>query len=250
MSHPGIPAPYRPHTNNQSINYISHADALLSCPPPITLAAMRSTVKEAKKTKRGQSREVLLNAASKILSERNTIDVSLSEIAQSSGLNSALISYHFGGKDALLLALVRRDADAALAQLKQLVGMQISPEQKIRLHIGGVINTYAKYPYLNRLIHFLLENTDGKFAAEVSDFFIKPLVAAQTCILEEGVVTGVFRAVDPMCFYFTFMGACDLIFYGRLSLENAFQINELTADVRARYTDFVVDAALRLLAKD
>jgi TetR/AcrR family transcriptional regulator len=207
-------------------------------------------VKEAKKTKRSKSDGVLLDAASKILSERNTIDISLSEIAQTSGLNSALISYHFGSKDGLLLALVRRDAEAALGQLEQLVAMDISPEQKVRLHIAGVINTYAKYPYLNRLIHFLLENTNTKLSQEVSDFFIKPLVAAQTRILEEGVAAGAFRALDPMCFYFTFIGACDIIFYGRQSLENAFQIRELTADIRTRYTDFVVDAALRLLRKD
>jgi AcrR family transcriptional regulator len=211
---------------------------------------MRKPVKEAKKAKRGKSDAILLDAASKILSERNTIDISLSEIAQASGLNSALISYHFGGKDGLLLALVRRDAEVAMAQLQQLVAMQISPEQKVRLHIAGVINTYARFPYLNRLIHFLLDNTNTGLARDVSDFFIKPLVAAQASIIEEGVAAGIFREVDPMCFYFTFIGACDIIFYGRPSLEYAFEINELTADIRARYTDFVVDAALRLLKKD
>lgn len=212
---------------------------------------MRNPVKETKKAKREKSDAILLDAASKILSERNTIDISLSEIAQTSGLNSALISYHFGNKDGLLLALLRRDAEAALAQLKQLVAMPLSPDQKIRLHIAGVINTYAKSPYLNRLIHFLLENTNTQLAQEVSDFFIKPLIAAQSSIIGEGVAAGVFRPLDPMFFYFTFVGACDIIFYGRPSLENdAFQINGLTPELRSRYTDFVVDAALRLLKKD
>lgn len=207
-------------------------------------------VKAPKKAKRSRSDETLLDAASKILSERNTIEISLSEIAETSGLNSALISYHFGNKDGLLLALVRRDAEIAMAQLNQLVTMKLSPEQKIRLHIVGVINTYAKYPYLNRLIHFLLDKNVPELSKEISDFFISPLIAAQTTIIEEGVKSGVFKPADPMCFYFTFIGACDIIFYGRQSLENAFQVRELTADLRSKYADFVAEAALRILKPD
>src|SRR5690606_26478241 len=106
----------------------------------------RRSGKSASDRPRGRSRELLLEAASRLLSQRNSIDVSLSEIAQESGLNSALISYHFGNKEGLLLALVRRDAETAMRQLDQLLAMDISPEQKIRLHIRGVISTYAKYP--------------------------------------------------------------------------------------------------------
>lgn len=197
--------------------------------------------------KRSRSGAALLEAASRILSERNSIEISLSEIAEASGLNSALISYHFGNKDGLLLALVRRDAEIAMAQLDQLVAMSISPEQKIRLHIVGVINTYAKYPYLNRLIHFLLDKNNPELSREISDFFISPLIAAQSTIIAEGVASGVFRPADPMCFYFTFIGACDIIFYGRASLENVFNIRELSIEVRNKYADFVAEAALRIL---
>jgi AcrR family transcriptional regulator len=207
-------------------------------------------VKEQKKGKRSKSDGALLDAASKILSERNSLDISLSEIAETSGLNSALISYHFGNKDGMLLALVRRDAETALTQLDQLLALNLPPEQKIRLHIAGVINTYAKYPYLNRLMHFLIENTNQILSKEISDFFIKPLVAAQTRIIEEGVKAGVFKAVDPMYFYFTFIGACDLIFYGRPSLENVFHVRELTPEILGAYSEFVTDAALRLLKTD
>lgn len=200
--------------------------------------------------KRSNSNELLLEATSKVLSERNTMDVSLSEIAEASGLNSALISYHFGNKEGLLLALVRRDAENALSQLDQLLAMNISPEQKIRLHIRGVINTYAKFPYLNRLIHILLDSTNADASRELANFFIAPLVAAETKIIEEGVAAGIFRRVDPMYFYFTFAGACDVIFYGRQSLESVFAIRELTPKILNSYAEFVADTALRLLKPD
>ena len=47
--------------------------------------------------------EKLLVAASELMIERASIEVSLSDIAQKSGVNAALVKYHFGNKDGLLL---------------------------------------------------------------------------------------------------------------------------------------------------
>ena len=48
--------------------------------------------------------EKLLLAASGLMIERSSIELSLSDIAQKSGVNAALVKYHFGNKDGLLLA--------------------------------------------------------------------------------------------------------------------------------------------------
>src|SRR6266481_394441 len=50
--------------------------------------------------------EKLLVAASELMIERSSIEVSLSDIAQKSGVNAALVKYHFGNKDGLLMALL------------------------------------------------------------------------------------------------------------------------------------------------
>ncbi|MET0984021.1 MAG: TetR family transcriptional regulator [Steroidobacteraceae bacterium] len=206
--------------------------------------------KAPKAAKRSSSADQLLEAASKILAQRNSIDVSLSEIAEASGLNSALIKYHFGSKDGLLVALVRRDATLALKKLDDLVAMQLAPETKVRLHIAGVINTYTKYPYLNRLIHVLLTNSNEKLAREIADFFVKPLVDSQKKILEEGVAAGIFRNVDPMFFYYAIVGACDHIFFGRVSREFVFGAPVITSKTRENYIEFVADMALKSLRRE
>ena len=59
---------------------------------------------------RNPTAEKLLVAASELMIARSAIEVSLSDIAQQSGVNSALVKYHFGNKDGLLLALLERDA--------------------------------------------------------------------------------------------------------------------------------------------
>lgn len=191
----------------------------------------------------------LLEATSKILAERNSIEISLSEIAESSGLNSALIKYHFGSKDGLLVGLVRYCAGTALSGLENLANMKISPEQKIRLHIAGVINTYTKYPYLNRLIHLLLTKEDT-ITQEIADFFVKPIVVWQTQILREGAASGAFRTVDPMFFYYAVIGACDHLFFGRFSRKYAFGAEEITTKMRESYIEFVCDMAMRMLRRE
>ncbi|HMH70997.1 MAG TPA: TetR/AcrR family transcriptional regulator, partial [Bradyrhizobium sp.] len=62
--------------------------------------------------------EKLLVAASELMIERSSIEVSLSDIAQKSGVNAALVKYHFGNKDGLLLALLARDAATEVTQLE------------------------------------------------------------------------------------------------------------------------------------
>src|SRR5580693_8314288 len=75
--------------------------------------------------------EKLLVAASELMIERSSIEVSLSDIAQKSGVNAALVKYHFGNKDGLLLALLARDAETEVSNLEYLLGQPITPTAKL-----------------------------------------------------------------------------------------------------------------------
>jgi TetR/AcrR family transcriptional regulator len=193
------------------------------------------------------SAALLLAAASDLLSERRSLDISLSDIADRSGLNSALIKYYFGNKEGLLLALLRRDAAHAMMQLQYLVDLNVSPDQKMRMHITGIINTYRRYPYLNGLIHLLLGDGNSPAAAEIADFFVKPLVRAQELILDEGVKAGVFRPVDKEMFYFSLVGACDLFFFASYTHRRVFGDMEVTDELKRRYVTHITDVYMAAL---
>jgi AcrR family transcriptional regulator len=150
--------------------------------------------------------EKLLVSASELMIGRSSIEVSLSDIAQKSGVNAALVKYHFGNKDGLLLA---RDTATEMAQLEYLLAKPMAPTAKLKLHIAGIIRAYHQFPYMNRLIHYLLHESSAEAADEVSKFFVAPLLDFHRRLLAECRKCGEFRNVDPVLFYTSLIGACD-----------------------------------------
>jgi len=184
---------------------------------------------------RNTTAEKLLVAASALMIERSSIDVSLSDIAQKSGVNAALVKYHFGNKDGLLLALLARDAETELSNLEFLLAQPITPGAKLKLHIAGIIRAYHRFPYMNRLIHYLLHETSAEAAKEVSKFFVAPLLDFHRRLLNEGRKAGEFRDIDPVLFYTSLIGACDHLFFGRQAMSRATGVGPVTDEVCRDY---------------
>jgi AcrR family transcriptional regulator len=184
---------------------------------------------------RNATAEKLLVAASELMIERSSIEVSLSDIAQKSGVNAALVKYHFGNKDGLLLALLARDAATEVAHLEYLLAQPITPTAKLRLHIAGIIRAYHQFPYMNRLIHYLLHESSPEAADEVSKFFVAPLLDFHRRLLAEGIGCGEFRDIDPVLFYTSLIGACDHLFFGRHAMSRATGVGPVTEEVCRQY---------------
>src|SRR6201996_3650076 len=184
---------------------------------------------------RNPTAEKLLVAASALMIERASIEVSLSDIAQKSGVNAALVKYHFGNKDGLLLGLLARDAATEMSNLEYLLAQPITPSAKLRLHIAGIIRAYHRFPYMNRLIHYLLHESSAEAADEVSNFFVAPLLDFHRRLLAEGIKAGEFRTVDPVMFYTSLIGACDHLFFGRHAMSRATGVGPVTDEVCRDY---------------
>jgi AcrR family transcriptional regulator len=194
-------------------------------------------------------REQLMAAAGRLMSRHGTVDISIQEIAHEAGMSSALIKYHFGHKDGLLLAILEQVIGDSVQRLKLLVERPLPPAEKLRLHIEGVLNVYWRHPYVNRLMHHLL-STGEEARQRVSLNVVKPLLAAQARILREGEATGAFRHVDPTHFYFQVIGACDHLFFGHYALRHALGIDAITEDLRRRYARDLVSTILHGIEKE
>src|SRR5207244_10161966 len=146
-----------------------------------------------------------------------------------------VVKYHVGTKDGRLMALLARDAATELANLNYLMAQPISPTAKMRLHIAGIIKAYYQFPYMNRLIHYLLHESSAEAADEVSQFFVAPLLGFHRRLLAEGIKCGEFRNIDPVLFYTSLIGACDHLFFGRHAMSCATGVGPVTDEVCCEY---------------
>lgn len=187
------------------------------------------------------ARDLLLHTASTIMREGDIVDISLSELSLRSGLNSALVKYYFGNKAGLMKALLDRDMQDIVHAVDALMAKDMSPEVRLRRHIGAVVDTYYKTPYLNRLLMRLVRESDPDEAHRIADSYLSPLSQAYDRLIKDGVKQGVFRKVDPQLFYFTTTGACDRFFSSRLVLKHCYDTEALTEELRDRYREHCID---------
>ena len=194
---------------------------------------------------RSETADQLLAAAAALMTERNTIDVPVADVAARAGLNAALVNYYFRTKTGLHIALVRRDAEVAVAEMNRLLATGLPPAEKMRRHLTGIIRTFQRCPYLYRLMRALLRDADSKAAREIVEFFSKPVIETQKAILQEGIASGAFRPVDPMMFHLCAIGACDQLFAEQSTLRWSFGVAAIDDDLARSYGEFVVDLLMK-----
>jgi len=209
--------------------------------------------KAAQKKRRNKSeqgtRNLLLDTAAAIMSEHGRINVTLSELGEGSGSNTALVRYYFGNKAGMMFALIERTLGNAVSQMDSLLEMDIPPDEKLYLHIRGVINTYFYHPYVNRLIHHLGTIDDGKFAEQLANQFSRPILNCQATILREGEKVGLFRKIDPKLMNFHIDGACDQLFHNMAALKEMHGIEEITEDLKDSYIEHVSSVIIQGIRK-
>ena len=191
------------------------------------------------------ARDQLIEAASQIMREGETIDLSLSELSLRAGLNSALVKYYFGNKNGLMLALLDRDMGNIVQSLGALIAKDMPPADKLRIHIGAVIDTYYAFPYLNRLLMRMVRDSAPAEAARIADLYLKPISKVYDTLITEGVKAGKFRKTDPQFFYFTVTGAADRFYSSRLVLQHCYNQDGFDDHMRDAYREHTIDLIMR-----
>ena len=179
----------------------------------------------------------LLKAAGELMTERNSIDISLSELAKKSGINAALVKYHFGNKDGLLLALLARDSQLG--------------DRKPRLPDAAADFADREAEAAHRRHHQGLSPLALSQPPDPSPALRKQReVGARRCracsprpcsnssggCWRRALQAGEFRKVDPVLFYISLIGACDHLFHGRTAMSPVLGFGAVTDEVRSAAT--------------
>lgn len=218
-------------------------------PRPVKAKAKRGRPSKQEQARRGDPRELLLDAVHEVMVAKNSIDVSVAEIAERAGQSPAVVQYHFGGKAGLLQALMRRGADRSVAQLSDLIRMDLSPERKIAAHIRGLVKAYYQAPYVYALFRYLSDSAPEGEEEAVFREFAQPIVEFYDSVLAQGYAEGVFKKVSSMHMYMMVVGASDHIFARRRLLPALFGVDEITDEERRNYSDFLTEMVLNGLRR-
>lgn len=181
------------------------------------------------------ARERLLRAASDLMCDLDTINVSIRDVAERSQLNSSLIKYYFGNKDRLLLEVAEHDILPVIAEMRSVAGGPGNAEERLRALIRIMVVAIHRYPYINRLLMAMLRDFAPVHSQMIADDLAKPLNDCVMDVLNQGIATGEFRPHNPTFLWHSLAGACTQIFSVQGSLRYVNQRGPLTADERDEY---------------
>jgi AcrR family transcriptional regulator len=157
------------------------------------------------------SRDALLAAGTVLFAERGYEGTPVSAIAERARVNKAMISYYFGGKRQLYLAIVTAAFTDIVARAERLTASDRPAPELLRELVALVAETA-----MQRNPHFpamMLREVlaGGKHLG--SDTIAYPLRVTEVVrrIVERGVREGSFRSVDPLLTHLSLVGS--LLFF-------------------------------------
>ena len=131
-----------------------------------------TTRTEVTPNRRGvRSRELVLDAAERVMAEHGFEAATLARVVQEAGIPMSSVYHYFGSKDGILLAVMERGADRFFAGLPELDRRAGRPAQHLARVVSGVVGALERHPdFLRLLIGFATQPPaagDGEIQAVV-----------------------------------------------------------------------------------
>ncbi|SCM80854.1 Transcriptional regulator, TetR family [uncultured Sporomusa sp.] len=109
----------------------------------------------------------IIEAAIPLFATKGLAAVSVKELADAAGVNIALISYYFGGKENLYAFVLEKQLAILESMIDSISKEDISPIMKIRQFAAMLIVTHKENPYIDRLFFVEIFNPTKYFDSTV-----------------------------------------------------------------------------------
>jgi AcrR family transcriptional regulator len=201
------------------------------------------------------TREALIAAATDLFAEHGFDGVRVEQIAEASGVNKALINYHFGGKAGLYKAILKVTFGGVTLGIEELVSSGDPPAEKLRRLIRAIGRMVEQRPNLPRMVLREILSGGERIDTETLPNFLA-MFAAVRSIVEEGIRSGEFRRVDPLSTHLGLIGSLMFFFSTerfrreKLSIPGVALPAGFTQPDPAGYIEHIEDLMVRGLAAD
>ena len=139
-----------------------------------------------------------LATALDLFAERNFASVTIKDIANALGVNTALIYYYFDSKTDLFRATIEHAVARAFENVRALDDKSADPPTIIAAWLANHVNKYAE---IHRFVKIALDfrgahEGDPDIASAIESFYIEERKLLSK-IIREGIKQGLFKPVDP-----------------------------------------------------
>jgi len=141
----------------------------------------------------------IMEVAIPLFAQKGFAAVSVKQIAEAAGVNIALISYHFGGKENLYAAILETQFELVNNIIDVIRKEENCPIKRIRRFSQEFIKIHKKYPYIHHLIYGETRNTTNCYESIVKPGIIRSHDFLAECI-QTGITSGQIRSdIKPDC---------------------------------------------------
>jgi AcrR family transcriptional regulator len=153
----------------------------------------------------------IVEAATELFAERGFAGTSLQDIADATGLTRPALYHYFSSKEDLLLRLVSAATEGPADDLRGLrLQEDVSRVERLHAMASSIALLQAQHPARFRL----LIRSEADLPAALADTYDsgrRSVLREFMALIEEGVQSGEFRAVDPRTAALGIIGLCNWV---------------------------------------
>lgn len=196
---------------------------------PASRAARRTTPRGDD----GETEQRILEAARAVFIRRGTAGARMQEIAAEAGVNQALLHYYFRSKERLSAAVFEQFAARLFPVVVQILGGDLSLDEKIDRAIAAYLDNLARNPflpgYLLAELHHHPERVAQLLTAATNmhpDRVMPPVLEKLGAQIRERVSAGTMRPIAPEQFAINLIALCVFPFAARPMLAIALGMDD------------------------
>lgn len=164
----------------------------------------------------------ILEAAEQVFLKDGYDGTRMQTIAETAGINKALLHYYFRSKDKLFELIFQWKINQFLPQVAEFMhDPRLSFEEKMQKFISTYINMLTRNPYLPMFVLNTIQRNPN-MVQRIHYQIGKDLIS----IMEQEIHAGRIRKLDPVQFLLTIMGMCIFPFLAKPMIQHLFDLNE------------------------
>lgn len=186
-----------------------------------------------------ESKQLILNAAINEFFEMGYDGARVDNIAARSGLNKAMIYYHFKNKEELYICVLESMVDTLITSIRPNMVFSGSIKDKLEKIIDGYVGFFQSNPQFPK-IFFREIASGGTYLKEIFREKMLPIIGFLQYTLKEGVTSGELKDTDYKFFILSVIGPFIIFFLGKPIFEVLLnhEYNENTID---EFKQFIFD---------